>query len=46
MVPPSGRLTDPTGAAWKQIKRRYQGNDGIQANGIVLFNPGSISVTR
>ena len=31
---------------WKQIKRRYQGKDGIQEKGIVLFNPGSISVTR
>ena len=31
---------------WKQIKRRYQNKDGTQEKGIVLFNPGSISVTR
>jgi RNA-directed DNA polymerase len=31
---------------WKQISRRYQGEDGIQEKGIVLYNPGSLSVTR
>jgi len=28
------------------VKRRYQGDDGIQEKGMVLFNLGSISVTR
>jgi RNA-directed DNA polymerase len=32
---------------WKQIKRRYVNDDHIyQERGIVLFHPGSISVTR
>jgi RNA-directed DNA polymerase len=31
---------------WKQIKRRYTSEGTFQAKGIVLFNPGSVSVTR
>jgi len=31
---------------WKQINRRYAGKDGIQERGIVLYNPGSMRVTR
>ncbi|MDP9143792.1 MAG: group II intron reverse transcriptase/maturase [Actinomycetota bacterium] len=31
---------------WKQIQRRYAGEGIFQEKGIVLFNPGSISVTR
>ena len=30
---------------WKQIRRRYT-NDGTSQKGLVLFNPGSVSVTR
>jgi RNA-directed DNA polymerase len=32
--------------AWKQIQRRYANEGTLQADGIALFNPGSISVTR
>jgi hypothetical protein len=31
---------------WKQIQRRYASEGTFQEKGIVLFNPGSISVTR
>lgn len=31
---------------WKQINRRYASEGVFQEKGIVLFNPGSISVTR
>ena len=31
---------------WKQIKRRYTSEGTFAEKGIVLFNPGSISVTR
>jgi RNA-directed DNA polymerase len=31
---------------WKQIQRRYASEGTFQANGVALFNPGSISVTR
>jgi hypothetical protein len=31
---------------WKQIQRRYASEGALQANGIALFNPGSISVRR
>jgi RNA-directed DNA polymerase len=31
---------------WKQIARRYTSHGTFQEQGIVLFNPGSVSVTR
>jgi RNA-directed DNA polymerase len=31
---------------WKQLERRYTSNGTFQENGIALFNPGSVSVTR
>jgi RNA-directed DNA polymerase len=31
---------------WKQIQRRYASEGTYQADGLALFNPGSISVTR
>jgi RNA-directed DNA polymerase len=31
---------------WKQIQRRYANEGTFQADGIALFHPGSISVTR